>query len=149
MILSEKEQIVANLPYGAGFKFVDQLIEVDEERVVGIYRFRESEYFYKHHFSHQPITPGVILIECMAQIGLVCLGSFITRKERSQPDFVFTDSQVSFSGVVRPGTVVVVSAIKQYYRFNKLKVAVMMKNEDGHKVAEGWLSGILIKSPSR
>jgi 3-hydroxyacyl-[acyl-carrier-protein] dehydratase len=39
--------------------------------------FRWKLRFYKGHFEHHPVTPGVILTETMAQIGLVCLGIFI------------------------------------------------------------------------
>jgi 3-hydroxyacyl-[acyl-carrier-protein] dehydratase len=43
--------------------------------VEGHFTFDEN-HFYKGHFEH-PVTPGVILTETMAQIGLVCLGIFI------------------------------------------------------------------------
>ncbi len=144
MLLSELEKIVANLPYGDGFKFVDQLLELDEDQVIGIYRFRESEYFYKHHFIHQPVTPGVILQECMAQIGLACLGSYLMRDVEEPLQFVFTEAHVNFLSQVLPGTTVIVSAKKEYFRFGKLKVVVQMLDENETKVAEGWMSGMII-----
>jgi 3-hydroxyacyl-[acyl-carrier-protein] dehydratase len=144
MILSEKEKIVANLPYGEGFKFVDKLLELDDDHVVGIYRFREKAYFYKHHFINHPVTPGVLLIECMAQIGLACLGTYLVREQQKPDAIAFTESQVNFLKEVPPDTAVVVSAVKQYFRFNKLKVVVQMRNEDGEKVAEGMLAGMVI-----
>ena len=124
MLLSDHEKIVANLPYGDGFKFVDQILELTEDHVIGIYRFRESEYFYKHHFADFPLTPGVILQECMAQIGLVCLGAYLMRESDQRPRLVFTEAHVTFKGQVLPGTTVVVSAKKEYFRFGKLKVVV-------------------------
>lgn len=144
MLLDELDKIVANLPYGDGFKYVHKLLELDENRVVGVYRFRESELFYKHHFKNNPVTPGVILIECMAQIGLACLGSHLTKEFTTKPAFVFTESHIVFSGIVKPETTVIVSAVKQYYRFGKLKVQVKMIDEHEQKIAEGWLSGMQV-----
>jgi len=146
MLLSELEKIVANLPYGDGFKFVDQLLEVDEDHVIGIYRFRESEYFYKHHFKDRPLTPGVILQECMAQIGLVCLGAYLLRESDEKPRLVFTEAHVVFKGQVLPETTVIVTAKKEYFRFKKLKVAVQMVDENEKKIAEGWVSGMILSN---
>ncbi|MGB5981658.1 MAG: acyl carrier protein [Nonlabens sp.] len=141
MILNPLEKIVENLPYGAGFKFVDQLLELDDDHVIGIYKFRGSEFFFKHHFIDNPIVPGVILTECMAQIGLACLGSHLVEKE-SAKGFVLTENHINFINKVVPDTTVIVSAIKEYYRFGKLKVVVQMMNENEQKIAEGWMSGI-------
>ncbi len=146
MILDELDKIVANLPYGDGFKFVDQLLEISEDHVIGVYRFRKSEYFYKHHFIHQPVTPGVILTECMAQIGLVCLGSYLTKALPEKPQFVFTENHIQFLDVVKPETTVIVTAKKEYYRFNKLKVVVQMLDEQERKIAEGAMSGMLVNT---
>lgn len=145
MLLSESEKIVANLPYGDGFKFVDQLLEISENHVIGIYRFRESEYFYKHHFINRPVTPGVILQECMAQIGLACLGSYLTRESDHKPQFVFTEAHINFLKQVLPETTVIVTAKKEYFRFNKLKVLVQMLDENEQKIAEGSMSGMILK----
>ncbi|WP_438961705.1 3-hydroxyacyl-ACP dehydratase FabZ family protein [Nonlabens sp.] len=144
MLLEEFDKIVANLPYGDGFKFVDHILEMDEEHVIGVYRFRESEYFYKHHFINHPVTPGVILIECMAQIGLACLGTYLMREENEFMSFVFTENHILFNNLVKPETTVIVTAKKEYFRFGKLKCRVQMVDENGQKVAEGWVSGMIV-----
>jgi 3-hydroxyacyl-[acyl-carrier-protein] dehydratase len=149
MLLSPLEKIIANLPYGDGFKFVDQLLEINDDSVIGIYRFRESEYFYKHHFINQPITPGVILIECMAQIGLVCLGTYLLQDKKESPQFVFTENHISFLNVVPPETTVIVTAKKEYFRFGKLKILVQMIDENETKIAEGWMSGMILNEGKR
>ncbi|EAS19741.1 putative acyl carrier protein dehydrase [Flavobacteria bacterium BBFL7] len=146
MILDPFEKIVANLPYGDGFKFVDHILEMDDEHVIGVYRFRESEYFYKHHFIDQPITPGVILIECMAQIGLACLGTYLMTDKKNGLQFAFTENHIVFHHSVKPETAVIVSAKKEYFRFGKLKCLVQMIDEHEQKIAEGWVSGMIMKS---
>jgi 3-hydroxyacyl-[acyl-carrier-protein] dehydratase len=148
MILNPLEKIVANLPYGAGFKFVDQLLELDEDHVIGIYNFRGSEFFFKHHFIDNPVVPGVIITECMAQIGLACLGSLLHDKN-SKPSFVFTENHINFTGIVRPQTTVVVTAKKEYFRFGKLKVLVQMLDENEQKIAHGWMSGMIVDTTNK
>ena len=68
-------------------KLYDIIDAVSEERITGHYTFKATSFFYQGHFKGNPITPGVILTECMAQIGLVCLGIFLV-KEELQPQVV-------------------------------------------------------------
>lgn len=143
MLLNPLDKIVANLPYGAGFKFVDQLLELDEDHVIGIYNFRGTEFFFKHHFINNPVVTGVILTECMAQIGLACLGTHLNKEMDTA--FVFTENHIVFNQVVKPQTTVIVTAKKEYFRFGKLKVLVQMLDDQENKVAEGWMSGMMVK----
>src|SRR5512137_2288214 len=78
-------QILLNIPQQHPFRFIDEILELDEEHIVGAYRFREDEYFYPGHFPGQPITPGVILIETMAQTGVVAFGLYLHMKQRGVP----------------------------------------------------------------
>ena len=73
------QKLIDQLPYSNPFLFVDVIREVSEDGVVGSYTFKKDEYFYRGHFKDYPITPGVILTECMAQIGVVCLGVYLAR----------------------------------------------------------------------
>lgn len=75
------KEIVTYLPYTDPFLFVDEILEVDDEKIVGVYTYKPSLDFYKGHFKDHPVTPGVILIETMAQIGLVCLGIYLRSSE--------------------------------------------------------------------
>ena len=73
----ESQKIISKLPYSKPFLFVDEIVQINENGVEGTYTFDENLDFYKGHFKDNPITPGVILTEVMAQIGLVCLGIFL------------------------------------------------------------------------
>lgn len=75
------KEIVTYLPYTDPFLFVDEILEVDDEKIVGVYSYKPTLDFYKGHFKDHPVTPGVILIETMAQIGLVCLGIYLRSSE--------------------------------------------------------------------
>lgn len=143
----KSERIIKLLPYGPEFLFVDKLTMISTERVEGYYTFKKDEYFYKSHFKENPVTPGVILIECMAQIGLVCLGIYLLNSEEVsvKTSVAFSSSQVDFLIPVFPGEKVNVVSEKVYFRFNKLKCKVKMFNEKGELVAKGELSGMVKK----
>ena len=59
------DEVLAALPQQEPFRFVDEILEIDEEHIVGSYRFRPEADFYRGHFPGNPVTPGVILIESM------------------------------------------------------------------------------------
>ena len=79
----DTQKITLFLPYTKPFLFVDEITQISETGVTGNYTFKENEYFYEGHFINNPITPGVILTETMAQIGVVCLGIYLLKDEIS------------------------------------------------------------------
>lgn len=140
------EQIIKLLPYEDPFLFVEGLSEISEKGVTGNYTFKENEFFYEGHFKNNPITPGVILTECMAQIGVVCLGIYLIKdkiSENIQPQIALTSSQIDFFIPVFPNEKVTVVSEKEVFRFNKLKCKVKMYNEKNELVCRGLISGML------
>ncbi len=135
-------QIIKKLPYQAPFLFVDELHLINENEVKGNFTFGENLDFYKGHFINNPVTPGVILIETMAQIGLVSLGIYLTQGETIN-QIAFTSSEVEFLLPIYPNETVVVESIKIYYRFGKLKCHVKLYNQAGNLACEGTLAGII------
>ncbi|WP_438964027.1 3-hydroxyacyl-ACP dehydratase FabZ family protein [Winogradskyella sp.] len=142
----EEQNIIELLPYQRPFLFVDAIDTVSENEIRGHYTFRKDEYFYKGHFKDNPITPGVILTECMAQIGLVCFGIFLLKDElqnTKKPQVALTSNKIDFYLPVLPGEKVIVHSEKEVFRFNKLKCKVKMLNKKGELVARGVISGML------
>lgn len=136
--------ITALLPYSKPFLFVDELLHVDENSVSGTYTFKEDLDFYKGHFKDNPVTPGVILTETMAQIGLVCLGIYLLGDTFNKNTVVaFTSADMQFLKPVYPKEKVTVTSQKLFFRFGKLKCDVVMKNEAGQEVCKGILSGMI------
>ena len=107
------KNILEKLPYSTPFLFVDDLLKVNEKSAEGVYTFPVDSFFYKGHFKNNPVTPGVILTECMAQIGVVCLGIFLLQNEKSELNDIkiaLSSSEIDFYLPVFPGeTVKVVS----------------------------------------
>lgn len=143
--MTDKE-IIAKLPYQAPFLFVDSIEALSENGLTGSYTFKPDEYFYKGHFKNQPVTPGVILTECMAQIGVVSLGIYLLRNEnvlKSNIQVALTSHQIDFYLPVFPNEKVTVISEKEYFRFNKLKCKVKMFNRNDELVCRGVISGML------
>ncbi len=141
------KQIISRLPYEKPFLFVDELLYVDENGVTGTYTFDEDLDFYKGHFKGYPVTPGVILTECMAQIGVVCLGIFLLNDELNKNTAIaLTSTDIEFLKTVYPNEKVTVISEKIYFRFGKLKCKVVMKNEAGEDVCKGTIAGMITNS---
>jgi 3-hydroxyacyl-[acyl-carrier-protein] dehydratase len=139
------EEIISKLPYSKPFLFVDKIITIDESGVEGNFTFDEHLDFYKGHFDKYPVTPGVILIETMAQIGLVCLGIFLLDNNfNKDTSIALTSSTIEFIKPVFPKEKVTVFSEKMYFRFDKLKCKVWMQNEDGIVVCTGEIAGMIV-----
>ncbi len=140
------EEIISVLPYQTPFLFVDELSTITEDGITGSYTYNVNEYFYKGHFKEHPITPGVILTETMAQIGVVCLGIYLSRNKEKlnrNPQVALTSSAVDFYVPVYPGERVTVISEKEYFRFNKLKCKVQLFNAQDQLVCRGFISGMI------
>jgi 3-hydroxyacyl-[acyl-carrier-protein] dehydratase len=145
-----KQEVLERVPQQAPFRFIDEIISLDEEQIVGAYRFREDEFFYRGHFPGRPITPGVILIETMAQIGVVAFGMYLLACQKNiRPSqlngplslFSLADG-IEFKGIVKPGERVIVKGKKIYMRKGALKVDINMERENGEVVCVGQLAGM-------
>ncbi|MFT4533412.1 MAG: 3-hydroxyacyl-[acyl-carrier-protein] dehydratase [Saprospiraceae bacterium] len=138
--------ILKSLPYSEPFLFVDEIIEVTELGVIGSYTYAADSDFYRGHFKDNPVTPGVILTETMAQIGLVCLGiNLIKQREENVDNFqiAMTSNEVEYLLPVYPNEKVIVKSEKVYFRFGKLKCKVVMRNADNEVVCQGTIAGMI------
>ena len=141
------EEVLALVPQQAPFRFIDAIHELDREHIVASYRFPEDADFYRGHFPGNPITPGVILVEAMAQAGVVAQGIYLYALEFSSEEVekvitVFTDANVEFSGQVSPGDRVTTTGRVVFFRRKKLRAQVEMRKDDGTLVCSGELSGM-------
>jgi 3-hydroxyacyl-[acyl-carrier-protein] dehydratase len=140
------KQVLDLVPQQDPFRFIDDIIELDDDHIVGVYRFRPDADFYRGHFPGNPVTPGVILIESLAQVGIVALGIYLAARE-SEADTtkmmtLFTDADIEFSGIVNPGDRVTITAEKVFFRRRKLRSKAEMKLDDGTVVCSGTVSGM-------
>lgn len=70
----EINEILKLLPHRYPFLLVDRVVELEpEKRIVGIKNVTINEPFFMGHFPQNPIMPGVLLIEAMAQVGAILI----------------------------------------------------------------------------
>lgn len=149
--MADKEfirQVLDIIPQQAPFRFIDDILEIDDEKITAVYRFREDQDFYKGHFPGQPITPGVILVETMAQASVVAMGISLLLRQGVPEDeirqivalFAYAD-EVEFSGMVLPGEKVIIRGEKIYFRKGTLKAKATLERENGEVVCSGILAG--------
>ena len=145
MIENAFQWIVDKLPYTEPFLFVDKIVNVNKKSVEGIYTFKPDAVFYEGHFKNNPVTPGVLLTECCAQIGLVSLGIYLLGEDSKIGGLKIgmSSSQMEFLLPVFPGERVRVTSELSYFRFHKLKCNVKMYNEEGKLVCKGALAGMM------
>ena len=143
--------ILNHLPYKSSFLFVDNITALDENGVTGDHTLKPEAFFYEDHFPGNPVTPGVIITEIMAQIGVVVLGIHlmvtgngdknVAMNEGSFP--LLTSTNVEFFKMVLPEEKVIVTSKKQYFRFGKLKCLIEMHNTANELVAKGTFAGVI------
>lgn len=141
------EEVLELIPQAEPFRFVDEILEVDEDHIVARYRFRPDADFYRGHFPGNPITPGVILLESMAQVSVVALGIHLFALQGGMEEVrrriaLFTDAEVEFGGLVEPGQRVTIRAKKKFFRRGKIRSEAEMTTDDGAIVCSGTISGM-------
>src|SRR5215510_6215768 len=132
------------VPHRPPFRFIDEILELDEEHILAAYRFPADADFYRGHFPGNPITPGALLLEAMAQAGVVAHGIYLLGRAGAGDRLLtlFTEATVEFTGIVRPGQRVLVRGRKLLFRRRLLRSEVEMRLENGTAVCSGTLSGM-------
>ena len=139
------KDIIAKLPYSKPFLFVDELLHIDDNGVEGTFTFTADMDFYKGHFKDNPVTPGVILTETMAQIGVVCFGIYLLGNNlNTESKVALTSSEIEYLKPVYPNEKVTVISEKVYFRFGKLKCKVKMLNASGEEICRGTIAGMIV-----
>jgi len=139
MYVDEKlsRQIINRLPYLDSFLFVDEISFVDENTIVGHYTFSRQAFFYNAHFIHKAVTPGVILMEMMGQIGMVSHLIYLNKLHINDVIFhpVLSHIECAFLKMVEVDDKLTVISEKVYFRKSVLKSKVVLKNSKGEECA--------------
>ena len=107
-MLYNKEEIKGIIPHREPFLWVDEILEMDIEKgtVTGSKTFGPDEDFFKGHFPGEPVVPGVIQLEAMAQTGACLILSMETYKNKIA--YFARINDVRFKNKVLPGDKVIV-----------------------------------------
>ncbi len=140
-------QLLAMMPYGEQFRFVDEFQEADRSHIVARFRFKEDRFFYSAHFPDRPVTPGVILLEAMCQCGIVAQGIYLLAAETGVENakrhrFLLTGCEVEWFKQVRPASTVAMRSELLAWRMLRIRSQVKMFDETGSLLAESLVLGM-------
>ncbi|MFU0504584.1 3-hydroxyacyl-ACP dehydratase FabZ [Pseudaminobacter sp. NGMCC 1.201702] len=130
------------LPHRYPFLLVDRIIDIDADNsAIGIKNVSINEPHFQGHFPEQPVMPGVLIIEAMAQTaGAICIRS----QETESPSLVYfmTIDNAKFRRPVVPGDRLHIHVNKLKKRGNIWRFACEAK-VDGAKAAEAEISAMM------
>jgi 3-hydroxyacyl-[acyl-carrier-protein] dehydratase len=130
------------LPHRYPFLLVDKIVEIDEDNsAIGIKNVTINEPHFQGHFPEQPVMPGVLIVEAMAQTaGAICIRSQNTDK----PSLVYfmTIDNAKFRRPVVPGDRLEIHVKKLKKRGNIWRFACEAM-VDGAKAAEAEISAMM------
>ncbi|HTG01240.1 MAG TPA: 3-hydroxyacyl-ACP dehydratase FabZ [Nitrospirota bacterium] len=99
------QEIMDTIPHRYPFLLVDRILEMEMgKRVVGIKNVTMNEPFFQGHFPGQPIMPGVLILEAMAQVaGVMALKAVPPDQVKNKVIYFMTIDKVKFRKPVIPG----------------------------------------------
>ncbi len=135
------DEIRKRLPHRYPFLMVDRVLELEEGvRAVARKNVTINEPFFQGHYPEEPIMPGVMIVEAMAQVGGLAAGG---TKKGLVPLFAAID-KAKFRRLVKPGDVLTITVEILRARGSIAKVAARAE-VDGELAAEGVLTFALVK----
>lgn len=100
--LMDTNKIRSLLPHRYPFLLVDKVIEIGTKHIVGVKNVSGNEPFFQGHFPQEPVMPGVLIVEAMAQTGGLLVLNSVEEPERYSTYFMKIDN-VKFRQKVVPG----------------------------------------------
>ena len=116
------------LPHRYPFLFVDKIIEMKENKTIGIKNVTIDEPFFQGHFPGHPIMPGVLIIEAMAQVGGV--SALNMKANIGKFAYFLSIDNARFRKPVVPGDVLKIEVNLLKSKLNVMKVHSVAKVED-------------------
>ena len=130
MIL-DKDQIKKYIPHREPFLFVDEVVElIPEESITANVTFHEDSFFFEWHFPDNPVVPGVIIVEAMAQAGGVLIYKSFESKLLGLTPALVGINNVKFKAPTFPGDKLRIETILVKSKLNIFKLSAKAFNND-------------------
>ena len=136
---SDPELIARILPHRKPFLLVDGIDEVDEHRIVAHLLLDPHMVFFAGHFPSEPIMPGVLVVEALAQTAGLLLGLRPTTGSAAPPSYFLARTEIKFMNTAVPGETLTLHAnlTRNFGTLFRFDVAARVGTR---RIAEGNLS---------
>lgn len=134
------------LPHRYPMLLVDKIMELEEDRIVGIKNVTSNEPFFDGHFPDYPVMPGVLITEAMAQVAGVLVLSTIPDRHKKLV-LLASVEEAKFRRPVRPGDQLVIEMKLERRKATIAKMSGTAK-VDGIVVAEATMMCVLQDRPT-
>jgi 3-hydroxyacyl-[acyl-carrier-protein] dehydratase len=138
-------EIMATIPHRYPFLLVDRIIDVEPgKRAIGLKNVSANEWFFEGHFPGNPIMPGVLIIEALAQVGAVAALS--APSNRGKLGLFAGIDKVRFRRQVKPG-----DQLRLDVRLDRVRASIgkatAIATVDGETAAQGQLTFAIVDGP--
>jgi len=147
MTCLNQNQIKEYIPHREPFLFIDELIDIIKlQKATGVKTFTKNDYFFKGHFPEQPVVPGVILVEMMAQTAAALIAYSIKEETFDKIVYLMNIDNTKFRKPVFPDEKIFakVNALRSKGKVWKFEGELVDDNDK--KIAESvWCATIMDK----
>lgn len=135
--MSELKEILENLPHAFPFRMIDRILEIEKgKKAITLKNVSIDEPYFLGHFQNDPVMPGVLILEAMAQTGGLAFQSSF-EKEEGIPVLARIE-EFRLKRRVIPGDQIIIEAEVLHVFSNLAKVKILARVR-GEPVAEGTL----------
>ncbi|MCS7041370.1 MAG: 3-hydroxyacyl-ACP dehydratase FabZ [Bryobacteraceae bacterium] len=147
MAVLENIDIRDILPHRYPMLLVDRILEMEEDRIVGMKNVTANEPFFVGHFPEYPVMPGVLIVEAMAQVGGVLVLKTVPDRKSKLVLFASIE-EAKFRRPVLPGDTLIIECRTLKRKETVVKMQGTAK-VNGQVVAEGVVMCKLVDRPAQ
>jgi 3-hydroxyacyl-[acyl-carrier-protein] dehydratase len=139
-------EILQKLPHVFPFRLIDRILEIEPgKKAIALKNVSENDFFFQGHFPDEPIMPGILIAEALAQTGGLAFHSVEEKRNEEEVPYLAAIDQFRLRRKVIPGDQIILEA-EVLYVFSHLAKVKVRASVGGETVAEGIF--VLAKNPS-
>jgi len=124
-------EIMAMIPHRYPFLLVDKITEFEEgKNIVGVKNVTFNEPQFMGHFPENPVMPGVLIIEAMAQVSAVLVAATINARKNEKLVYFMSIENAKFRKVVQPGDSLIIKSTIEQNRATVWKFSAVAEVDD-------------------